>query len=405
MPGATRLLLVFLPFFLAPVTPAAAPPEAGPIAAVAPAPLTVAQATQPDAAPPPAPPTLAEVRADMGIPSRGLEMRGQRDTVGYAVTPRQMARVWELSGLPPAPDSLGPPPEKGVAAVLSPHDDYLYAGRVYRRVLPLITAPRVILIGVFHRYRRFGIHDRLVFDPYRTWRAPDGPVPVSSLREDLLSRIPAEDYVQDAASHDSEHSLEAQVFFLKHFNASVEIVPIIVPAAGFERLGEMATHLGDALADICRQKGWLLGRDVAIVISSDGVHYGDDFKYAPFGEGGVDTYTRAVTQDRNILLGPLAGKLTREGLRGLFASFVDPDRPDQYRLTWCGRFALPFGLLFLGRASTMMRQGVVMGCPVAYATSVGAPELPVRDIGLGETAPANLYHFVGLPAAAFKVIL
>jgi hypothetical protein len=26
----------------------------------------------------------------------------------------------------------------------------------------------------------------------------------------------------------------------------------------------------------------------------------------------------------------------------------------------------------------------------------------VRELGLGETAPANLYHFVGLPAAAYR---
>jgi len=40
---------------------------------------------------------------------------------------------------------------------------------------------------------------------------------------------------------------------------------------------------------------------------------------------------------------------------------------------------------------------------VAYATSVGTPELPVREAGLAATAPANLYHFVGYPAAAFTV--
>jgi len=39
--------------------------------------------------------------------------------------------------------------------------------------------------------------------------------------------------------------------------------------------------------------------------------------------------------------------------------------------------------------------------PLAYATSVGQPELPVREIGLGATAPANLYHFVGQPGVAF----
>ena len=38
---------------------------------------------------------------------------------------------------------------------------------------------------------------------------------------------------------------------------------------------------------------------------------------------------------------------------------------------------------------------------MAYATSVSAPELPVREFGLGATAPANLHHFVSYPAVAF----
>jgi hypothetical protein len=47
--------------------------------------------------------------------------------------------------------------------------------------------------------------------------------------------------------------------------------------------------------------------------------------------------------------------------------------------------------------------GPLTGHPLAYATSVGWPELPVRDLGLGATAPASLYHFVSYPAVAFTL--
>jgi hypothetical protein len=104
-----------------------------------------------------------------------------------------------------------------------------------------------------------------------------------------------------------------------------------------------------------------------------------------------------------LLRGPLAGPLTGEKIRSLFETFVDPARPDEYRLTWCGRFSVPFGLMLLERTARALTQGPPVGHPVAYATSVGWPELPVRDAGLGETAPANLYHFVGYPAAAFTL--
>src|SRR5262249_54861773 len=155
--------------------------------------------------------------------------------------------------------SFGPIPGPGVAAVICPHDDYLYAGRVYRRVLPLITARTVVLVGVFHRYRRFGAHDQLVFDPYRAWRSPDGDVPVSKLREDLLARLPRESWIQDAAMHDSEHSLEALVYWLRHLRPDLEIVPVIVPVASFDRLSALSDQLGRALLDALKARKEKLG--------------------------------------------------------------------------------------------------------------------------------------------------
>jgi AmmeMemoRadiSam system protein B len=345
-------------------------------------------------------PTLAETRSAMGIASTD-ELRGQQDAVGFASTAEQMQKTWELSAEGPAPDRLGPSPAAGVIAVLSPHDDYLYAGRVYRTVLPLVTAKTVIVIGVFHGYRKYRVRDRIVFDPYLAWRSPDGPIATSSIRQELLAAMPREDASQDAAAHDAEHSIEAEVYWLRHANPSVEIVPILAPAARFERLEEIAARLGEALARSMRKRGWHLGKDVAIVISADAVHYGPDFHQVPFGDGGIEAYTKAVARDRELLLGPLAGPVSVEKIKTLYASFVDPSEPDTYRLSWCGRFSIPFGMLVLQKAATALDAGTPVGMPIAYATSVGAPELRVRGTGLGETAPANLYHFVGYPAVAW----
>lgn len=348
-----------------------------------------------------APPTLDEIRKSMGIPSRGLDMRGQLDTVGYASTAAQMAKVWELASALPEPEKLGEPPAPGVVGIICPHDDYLYAGRVYRRIVLLVTARTVILIGVFHRYRKFGVHDVIVFDPYRSWRAPDGEVPVSPLRAEVLAALPKADFLQDAGMHDSEHSIEAIVGWLRHARPDVEILPILIPATHFPRLAELAEHLGSALSESLRKHSLQLGRDVAIVISSDGVHYGPDFGHTPFGEGGVDAYVRACERDRDLLRGPLAGPVTIDAARQFFCTSVNPDQPDEYRLTWCGRFSIPFGLLLLEATSRHLGQAPPVATPIAYATSVGWPELPLRDSGLGQTAPANLYHFVGYPAVAF----
>ncbi|MBI4916345.1 MAG: AmmeMemoRadiSam system protein B [Acidobacteria bacterium] len=349
-----------------------------------------------------APPTLAEVRAGMGIPSAG-DVRGQQDTVGFASTAAQMARVWELSATPPAPERLGPDPSGTVVGVLCPHDDYLYAGRAYRQVLPLVKAKTVVLIGVFHKYRAFGARDLVVFDDYRAWRTPDGEVPVSALRGAILARLPAADFVQDDAGHDREHSLEPLVAWLRHHRPDVEIVPIIVPASPLPRLEELARHVGGALAAAMRERGLQLGPDVAVAISSDAVHYGSDFTHTPFGEGGIEAYAQAVARDRELLAGPLAGPLSAGKAREFSAACVSPDDPNVYRLTWCGRFSIPFGLLLLGETASALGLPAPTGFPISYSTSVGQPELPVREVGLGETAPANLYHFVGFPAAAYAI--
>ena len=233
------------------------------------------------------------------------------------------------------------------------------------------------------------------------WRSPDGPVPTSGIREELLAAMPQGDASQDAAAHDAEHSIEAEVYWLRHADPSVAIVPILAPAARFERLEEIAERLGDALAASMTKRGWRLGKDVAIVISADAVHYGPDFHQVPFGDGGIDAYTKATARDRDLLTGKVAGPLRVEKIRTLYGTFVDPAEPDTYRVSWCGRFSIPFGMLVLRRTASALGLEAPVGMPLAYATSVGAPELRVRDVGLSETAPANLYHFVGYPAAVW----
>jgi len=345
-------------------------------------------------------PTLAETRAAMGIASTD-SLRGQLDTVGYASTAEQMEKVWELSAQGPAPERLGPRPLPGVLGVVAPHDDYLYAGRVYRDVLPLVTARTVVVVGVFHSYRKYRVRDRIVFDAYPAWRTPDGPAPVSGLRDELVAAMPPGDALQDDAAHDAEHSIEAIVFWLRHADPKLEIVPILAPAARFERIESIASRLGDALAASMKKRGWRLGRDVAIVISSDAVHYGPDFHQVQFGEGGIEAYTKAAANDRRLLTGPFAGPLTVAGTRTLYGDFVDPDDPDTYRLAWCGRFSIPFGMLLLKDTAAALGLGAPEGVPITYGTSIGAPELRLRELGLGATAPSNLYHFVGYPGVAW----
>jgi AmmeMemoRadiSam system protein B len=345
-------------------------------------------------------PTLEEVRAQMGIAS-SAQVRGQRDAVGYATTPEGMAKVWELAGEGPKPESFGATVAPGVIGVVGPHDDYVYAARVYREVFPLVTARTVVVVGVFHRYRTFEARDQLVFDPYRAWRSPDGEIAVSPLRDELFAALPPGMAVKDAAAHDSEHSIEGIAYFLKHARRDVEIVPVIVPAASFERFAAMASSLGTALAAAMKARGWQLGRDVAIVVSTDGVHYGEDFKYAPYGAGGIEAFKRAMDFDRGLVHRVFDGPVGRDKARAFFTTVVDEANPDRYRVPWCGRFSVTLGTMLVGETARALGMPAPRGVPLALGVSVDTPELAVRALGIGPTAPANLHHFVTHPAVAF----
>jgi hypothetical protein len=94
--------------------------------------------------------------------------------------------------------------------------------------------------------------------------------------------------------------------------------------------------------------------------------------------------------------------MTAAKTRQAFETFCDPEDPGQYRLTWCGRFCIPLGLLLLEKLASAQGKNLI-GSPLAYATSVGSPQLLAKTPGLGVTAPSNLYHFVGYPAAGYTV--
>ncbi len=336
----------------------------------------------------------------MGTPSHG-DVRGQRDTVGYATTAQAMKKVWELSAGGPAPPGFGNSVAPGVLGVIGPHDDYIYTARVYREIFPLVTAKTVIMVGVFHRYRKFGAHDQLVFDSYRAWSSPEGEIPISPLREEIVTALPAGMAVKDDAAHDSEHSIEGIAYFMKHARPDLEMVPVIIPVASFDRLSEMASKLAEALAASMKQRGWQLGRDVAIVISADGTHYGDDFKFSPYGAGGREAFDKSVEDDRRLMRETLGGLVSAEKARAFYATVVDPANPDQYRRTWCGRFSVTLGTMLVAETARCLGLSTPRTVPVALGVSVDTPELAVRDVGVGPTAPANLYHFVMHPALAF----
>lgn len=364
--------------------------------------LTVAVAAAAEVSPP----TRAQVETVMGLVSEGDVSRGQLDTVGFVVTAEQAEDVVttarRLEGLDTDDD---PPPP--LAGAVCPHDDHLYAARVLVHATDRIRAPRVILIGVFHKARLWDLEDRLVFDSFESWHGPWGPVPVDALREELIAGLEPESIVISNTMHCREHSLEGIVPFLQATNREVRIVPILVPYMGWEVIERRAEELATALAWIMNRHQWRLGEDVAVIVSSDAVHYGPDFGHAPFGTD-VTSYQRAVARELELVRDHLEGPLDSARLEGFFEALVDPGDIRTSRIPWCGRFSIPVGLELLRRLAAKTGQPIPEGRLLRSGTSLSEPELPVsqaaRDAGLGYTAPSNFHHWVGYASIGYSTL-
>jgi AmmeMemoRadiSam system protein B len=354
-------------------------------------------------------PSRADVEEMMGLPSDGDLVRGQLDTLGFVVGQPAAEEVvaaavrLEQDSLAEQDGRLAMAPGDGFVGGICPHDDHLYASRVYVHLTERITAPRVLLIGVFHKARLWDLRDRVVFDSFEAWHGPWEPIRVDPLREELIAALPEDTHVVDNAMHCREHSLEALLPFLQRGHPERTIVPILVPYMGWDRLTEITDRLASAVAEIMKANGWRLGRDLAIVISSDAVHYGPDFDHAPFGTD-AEAYERAVARDTGLAHDHLEGDLDPIKLHGLLDTLVDPDDLS-YRLPWCGRFSVPFGLELLRKIAVESGEDIPEGTLLSYGTSLSEPELPVsaetRENGLGYTAPSNLHHWVGYAALGY----
>ncbi len=363
--------------------------------------VTAAPATASD-------PTPEELLDAVGIPPSGGR-RGQMDTVGFVTTATQMDGVLEQCRALAAPrlESLraehGWGEETRFSAAVCPHDDYYYSGRLYVLLMPYLRTDTVILFGVFHKARVWDLRDKLVFDSFEAWRGPYGPVKVSPIREEIISKLSKKDYVVDNDMQQVEHSVEAIVPWLQAYNPDVEIVSILVPYMQWETMDRLAAELADALATIMRERGWQLGEDVALISSADAVHYGDagwgGRSYADYGTD-PDGYKKAVNRDLHLAESTLCGPVTRSSLQKFLYKCVDRGDVTQYKLTWCGRFSVPFGINVASRLNEELNGRQLVGTLLDYGTSVG--EVSVDVEGLGVTAPNNLHHWVGYASIGYQ---
>lgn len=227
---------------------------------------------------------------------------------------------------------------------LVPHAGWYFSGPVASLTYSALAngAQCVVLLGAVHRVR---LRQPCVPLGGR-WETPLGTLEVdTSFVVSLLRYLPL---VLSQRVHETEHSLEVQLPFVKYYFPRATIVPIMVPP-----LPSVALELGNALSKVAREEK----RSLLFVCSSDLTHYGPIYGHTQFGPL-PEALPQVHAQDQKLLQlveKMEAEKLIEEALRSESA---------------CGPGALAAGVL----ASRQL--GGKRGEILQYATSF---ELRPRD--------------------------
>jgi AmmeMemoRadiSam system protein B len=352
---------------------------------------------------------VLEIRGDdLRVLREPWTVRAQVDTVGFATRIEDMAAVVRAALAAEGLDDAGAAGPAWTAAIL-PHDDHLYAGRTVVHALGGLRAKRWIILGVCHACRRQGVRDKLLFEDADAWNIGGETVRTAGMLRHLLRAELGDDAVLDTERHAAEHSIEALVPWLRQARPDAVFVPILVPGMSRERMAGLAARFGQVLADICREEQWVPGVDVGVLISADAVHYGcegwGDRHYDPYGCD-APGHAAGTARDVEICVNDLGGEVTPASAWG-FADAVwdesDPVYP--YRITWCGVYSIPFGLLALDAWMDAAGLPPLSGTLLRYGDSVSDGRLDVSGTILGVTAPNTLQHWVGYPALGYAPLV
>jgi MEMO1 family protein len=338
--------------------------------------------------------------------------RGLADTVGFAHLESQIEAVVQRIAAQDGAKLERILESHNVAAddrwrmAIAPHDDYAYAGFMYPLVLRNVAASVVIIFGVAHKARQLGLENELVFDSYTHWPGPYGDIAVSPLREKIISALPQGSFRVNDEMQSIEHSVEAKLPFLQHYNRAVEFVPILVPCMPFSRMNELAPKLASAVASVMDDERLDWGADIALVASTDAVHYGDEGwggrNFALYGAD-ADGYVKALAHEQRIMRECFDGELRPDRIERFTRYTLSDHDHREYKWTWCGRYSVPFGLLTAWHLQRLRGGRPLAGTILGYATSLEGQRIEVGDLdGMGTTAAATLRHWVGYAAVGFR---
>jgi len=329
-------------------------------------------------------------------------IRDIRDNTGYFWNKVQMARLINYLKKQDKKDNL----KKKMIAGISPHDDYLYAAKVYYKLFKNIKAKEVVIFGVTHSAPRKSLNNKdgfLIFDDFKNWKGILKPIEISPLREELIKNLPKADYIINKQAHMLEHSIEGMLPFLQYYNKDIKITPIMVTGMEFEKMKKVSSNLSLIISKYIKKNKLTLGKDIFFLISSDSNHYGKDFNNTIFGTG-EKAHTDAVKFDIKTVKKYLTGLISEVNIFGLTRRLWGKTYKDSGKTLWCGRYSIPFGMLtVLNIKDKLFPKKILNGQLLKYSDSYSNGVIPLKKTGYGITAPFSLEHWVGYFSAGFYI--
>lgn len=291
-----------------------------------------------------------------------------------------------------------------LVAGISPHDDYLYAGRIYYPLFSHIKTREVVVFGVTHGTVRKALGDlpvKLIFDGFSNWTGPFKNVGVSKLREYLEENLDKECYQVNNEAHKLEHSIEAMIPFLQYFNPDVIITPVMVTGMDFETMDRLSDVLAGHIAAYIKKNNLEVGKDILFLISADANHYGKDFQNTVFGEDDR-AHQKGTAHDKEIAESCLSGIISKEKIKDLTLRLWGNTYKDFKDTVWCGKYSIPFGMLTILKTLTQVEKGKQLkGKILRFSDTYTEGVLPLKKPGYGITAPFSLKHWVSFFSAGF----
>jgi MEMO1 family protein len=174
----------------------------------------------------------------------------------------------------------------------------------------------------------------------------------------------------------------------------------------FERMQLLAKSLSLSIASVMKKKKMKWGQDLALVVSADAVHYGDEeWGGQNFAFYGADSagYRKAIQHERVIIDSCLTGIPDTAKVKQFTSYTVKKENYKEYKWTWCGRYSVPLGVLVTYYLNDALKEKQLKGTFLGYRTSIDNKRIPVSDLGgMGITAKAFIRHWVGYAAIGYK---